>query len=148
MQASTEPRTSPPLATLLIADDLPVWRDRVREILMSQPEWQIVGEACDGIEVMQKAAELRPDLVLLDIGMPRMNGIQAAERIREAKPVPKIVFLTQVNDPEVRSAALNGGAEGYVLKAEAATQLAAAIATALGNGHRNPEPATLSAHPR
>lgn len=136
MQTLEELGTSSQRATILIADDFPEWRVQVREILMAQPEWQIVGEACDGFEVVRKAAELCPDLVLLDIGMPLMNGFQAAARIREASRLPKIVFLTQDNDIELRSAALNTGAEGYVLKVNAATELLSAIATALSNGHR------------
>lgn len=135
MQISGEPRTSSPIATILITDDSPEWRVRVREILRPRPEWQIIGEACDGLEVVRKATELRPDLVVLDIGMRVMNGIQAAERIRKSTPAPKVVFLTQDNDTELRIAALNSSAEGYVLKANAATELFSAIATALSNGH-------------
>lgn len=136
MRTPEEVQTSSRRATILVADDLPAWRVRVREILLARPEWQIVGEACDGVEVVRKASELRPDLVLLDIGMPVMNGIQAAERLRNATPAPKIVFLTQDNDTELKSAALNAGAEGYVLKANAATELLSAVETALRNGHR------------
>ena len=123
-------------ATILIADDVAEWRAWVREILCGKPEWQVVGEACDGVEVVRKTMELRPDLVLLDIGMPRMNGFEAAVKIREAVRVSKIVFLTQDHDPDLRSAALAMGAEGYVSKTNAATELCSAIATALGNGHR------------
>jgi len=83
-----------------------------------------------------KAAELRPDIVLLDIGMPALNGIQAAEKIRQTTPGSKIVFLTQDNDTELRrAAAFSTGAEGYVLKTNAVTDLFPAIATALCNRH-------------
>ena len=136
MQMSEERGTSSRRATILIADDFPQWRVQVCKILMARPEWHIVGEACDGFEVVRKAAELCPDLVLLDIGMPGMNGIQAAVRIREASGVTRIVFLSQDNDIEFRSAALNMGADGYVPKVNAATELLSAIATALSNGHR------------
>ena len=136
METPEKLRTAFQRATILIADDAPEWRVKVREILRSRREWQIIGEACDGFEAVRKAAELRPDLVLLDIGMPGMNGIEAAERIREGMPVPKIVFLTQDNDTDLKSAALNTGAEGYVVKANAATELFSAIATALSDGHR------------
>jgi DNA-binding NarL/FixJ family response regulator len=112
------------------------WRGLVHKILRGQPEWQIIGEACDGLEGVQKALELRPAVVLLDIGMPGMNGIHAAIKISQAIPDTKIVFLTQDNDPELRSAALGLGVEGYVLKTNAATELCPAISTAIRNGHR------------
>ena len=121
---------------ILLADDVSEWRARVREILRGRPDWQIIGEACDGIEAIQKASELRPDLVLLDIGMPVMNGLHAAAKIREAVHVPKIVFLTQDNDPDLRSAALTIATDGYVLKSNARTELVSALDTALRNGHR------------
>ena len=136
MHTVEELRNSSARAKILIADDLAEWRARVRGILRGRPEWQIIGEACDGLQVVQKASELRPDLVLLDIGMPVMNGFHAAVKLREAAHVPKIVFLTQDNDPELRSAALTIGAEGYVLKTNAATELLSAISTALRNGLR------------
>lgn len=136
-------RNSPKRATIVIADDSREWRVRVREILLARPEWQVADEAGDGFEAVQKAIELLPDLVLLDIGMPVMNGLQAAEGIRKATPVPKIVFLTQNNDTELRSAALNAGAEGYVLKVNAATELFSAIETALNNGHRRNQTGTF-----
>jgi DNA-binding NarL/FixJ family response regulator len=86
-------------ATILIADDFANWRARVRRILSGRPEWQIVGEGCDGVEAVLKAAELRPDIVLLDIGMPALNGIQAAEKIRQTTPGSKIVFLHRTTIP-------------------------------------------------
>lgn len=131
-----EPQVPPAGATILIADDSAEWRAQVHEILAGLPECQIIGEACDGLEAIQKTLDLHPDLVLLDIGMPVMNGIQAATKICNAASVPKVVFLTQDNDPEVMSTALTIGADGYVLKAYAATELVSAIATALSNGHR------------
>lgn len=70
------------LTRILIVDDLEDWRVRVRSILQAQPDWQVVGEACDGLQALEKTAELRPDVVLLDIGMPILDGIKAAKRIR------------------------------------------------------------------
>lgn len=121
---------------ILVADDMAEWRSQVREILCGWSEWQIIGEACDGLEAVQKALKLCPDLVLRDIGMPVMNGFHAAVKIREAAHVSKIVFLTQNDDPELRSAAVTVGADGYVLKTNAATELSSAISIALRNGHR------------
>ena len=115
---------------ILIADDFAEWRARVREILRERPEWQIV-DACDGLEALQKAAELRPDIVLLDVGMPVLNGIEAAKKIREVAPDSTILFATENSDEDVKAAALATGARGYLLKRNAGTQLLPAIETAL-----------------
>lgn len=129
-------------ATILIADDFAEWRARVREILGGRPEWEIIGEACDGLEAVQKALELRPDLVLLDIGMPILNGIEAAKRIRQYSPGPEIIFLTQNNDADVRTAALATGAAGYLLKANVWGKLPLTIEAALRDGRYSPSTAT------
>lgn len=116
---------------ILVADDFAPWRAKVRRILRGRPEFQIVSEASDGLEAVEKAGELRPDVVLLDVGMPDLSGIEAAERIRQVSPESKIVFVSQNASEEVISAALAAGAEGYVLKLNAATELIPAIAAAL-----------------
>lgn len=116
---------------ILVADDFAPWRAKVRRILRVRPEFQIVSEASDGLEAVEKAGELRPDVVLLDVGMPDLSGIEAAERIRQVSPESKIVFVSQNASEEVISAALAAGAEGYVLKLNAATELIPAIAAAL-----------------
>ena len=121
--------------SILIVDDSTEWRARVREMLEEQPELQIVGEACDGFLAVHRAAQLHPDLVLLDIGMPVMNGFDAADQIKLLSPRSKIVFLTQEDDTDIRDAALAAGAHGFVLKANAVTELFPAISTALRNGH-------------
>ena len=82
-----------------------------------------------------KATKLHPDLVLLDIGMPVMNGLDAADTIRQVSPRSRIVFLTQEDDADIRDAALEAGAHGYVLKMNAASQLLSTIAAVLRNGH-------------
>jgi len=83
------------------------------------------------MEAVQKAAELRPDIVLLDVDMPVLNGIEAANKIREVTPQSRIVFVTQDGDADLKAAALAAGAEAYVLKANAATELLPVIAAAL-----------------
>ncbi len=119
---------------ILIADDFAQWRVRVREILRAaRPEWQIICETLDGFEAVQKTAELLPDVVVLDIGMPRLNGIEAAKRIRQNTPTSKVVFLTQNCEPDVQTAALETSATGYVLKSKA-QELVSAIEAALRNG--------------
>jgi CheY-like chemotaxis protein len=100
-------------------------------VLLVRPEWQIVCEVSDGPEAVQKAQELRPDLIVLDIGLPTLNGIEAARRIRQVSPNSKIVFLTTDNSPDVAQAALSTGAQGYVHKSRAQSDLLPAIDTVL-----------------
>src|SRR5215472_11032025 len=116
---------------ILVADDVADWRLGVRSILRARPEWQVIGEARDGLEAVRRTQEMRPHIVLLDIGMPRLNGIEAAKRMRQVSPDSKIIFVTQQNDPEVRMAALATGAEQYVLKANAASELLPAVEAVL-----------------
>jgi DNA-binding NarL/FixJ family response regulator len=99
----------------------------VRLLLLMRPEWQVVCEASDGSEAVQKAEELRPDLIVLDIGLPKLNGIEAARRIRDVSPNSKIVFLTMDNSRETEQAALSTGAQGFVHKARAQSELLPAI---------------------
>jgi DNA-binding NarL/FixJ family response regulator len=93
--------------------------------------FRVVGDAADGMEAIQKAQALHPDLILLDIGLPKINGIEAASRIREVAPGARILFLTGINDQDVVQAALSTGAQGYVLKIDAPTELLAAMAGVL-----------------
>jgi DNA-binding NarL/FixJ family response regulator len=85
-------------------------------ILQARPEWQVISEACDGLQAVQRASELRPDIILLDIRMPILNGLEAAERIRECCADSRIIFVTQENDEDIKTAALRTGAAGYLLK--------------------------------
>lgn len=110
-------------AQILIVDDCKQWREKMRSILDAIPDYKVVAEASDGLEAVQKAAELHPEIVLLDIGMPILNGIEAAPRIRRASPQSRIVFVTQENDHDVRDAALATGAEGYLLKSRVVSEL-------------------------
>jgi DNA-binding NarL/FixJ family response regulator len=126
-----------PSGSILIVDDSAAWRTCVRGILEKQPELQIVAEACDGVEAVHRATELHPDLVLLDIGMPVMNGMDAAGKIRRVSPRSKIVFLTQENNADIRDAALEAGAHGYILKSNAERELLGTIAAVLRNGHHS-----------
>jgi DNA-binding NarL/FixJ family response regulator len=103
---------------ILIADDFEDWRSQVLLLFKTRPEWQVVAEAADGLEAIQKTEESKPDLIVLDIGLPKLNGIEAARRIRQRSPSSKIVFLSQDNDPDVVRAALGTGAQGYVCKTD------------------------------
>jgi DNA-binding NarL/FixJ family response regulator len=134
---------------ILVADDFHYWRALVRNLLGASPELQIIDEACNGLEAVQKAVELGPDLVLLDLGMPILDGIAAAKRIRQACPRCKLIFLSQNSDTEVRGAALSVGAEAYVLKTDAARELLPAIQAAMGRvgSGSNLQPAPASVAP-
>lgn len=100
-------------------------------LLRTQEQLQVVGEAGDGIEAIQKAQELQPDLILLDIGLPKLNGIEAASQLCQLIPGVKIVFVTQYNDPDVVRTAFSNGARGYLLKADAGSDLLPAIEAVL-----------------
>ena len=119
--------------TVLIVDDHAGWRSMVRSQLETNSDFKVIAEAANGCEAIEKAAQLHPDVVLLYIAMPLLNGLEAAPRIRRAVPNSKIIFLTQEQDNDVRTAALTTGAEGYVLKSNAASELASAIDAALDN---------------
>jgi DNA-binding NarL/FixJ family response regulator len=116
---------------ILIADDYEGWRRQVRSLFQARPEWQVMAEAVDGPEAIQKAEELKPDLIVLDIGLPKLNGIEAARRIRQLSPTSKIVFLSQNNGLDVVRAALGTGAQGYVCKTDAGRALLPAADAAL-----------------
>ena len=95
--------------------------------LRKRPELQIVGEDTDGLQALQRADELQPDLILLDIGLPNLSGIDAARRIRKLSPQSKIIFLTQESSADLVREALSLGAKGYVVKAKAGSELLIAM---------------------
>ena len=116
---------------ILMADDFEGWRRQARSLLQARPEWQVVAEASDGSEAIQKAEELKPDLILLDIGLPKLNGIEAARQIRQLSPSSKIIFLSLYNDHDIVRAALAIGALGYVHKKDARSELLLAVDSVL-----------------
>src|SRR4051794_7395797 len=118
---------------VLIVDDHEPFRRSVASLLGELPELQIIGQASDGLEAVRKVAELEPDLVLLDIGLPKLNGIEAARRIREHSPESQILFLSGYHYMEIVEEALHTGARGYVLKADAGSELLAAVESVLQN---------------
>ncbi len=115
------------LIRVLVVDDFENWRHRVNAKLQARPEFQVIAEALDGPEAVQKAEELKPDLILLDIGLPKLNGIEAARRIRQCSPHSKVIFLSQNNNLDIVRAALSTGALGYVRKTDAGRELLPAI---------------------
>lgn len=116
---------------ILLVDDFGPWRHFVSTTLQNQPELQVVGEATDGLEAVQRAKELQPELILLDIGLPLLNGIEAARRIREVSSASKILFVSEDRSPDIAEAALSTGAGGYLVKSDAARELLPAIKAVL-----------------
>ncbi len=112
---------------ILIVDDCEPWRRMILSLLQEHPHWQVIGEASDGWEAVQKSKELQPHLILLDIGLPGLNGIEAGRQIHEVAPASKILFLSENLCPEVVQEALFIGGQGYVLKSDAGDELVAAV---------------------
>ncbi len=112
---------------ILVVEDFAPFREVVATELAARRDLQVVCEVSDGLEAVRKACELRPDLILLDIGLPKLNGIEAARQIRTLVPESKIIFLTQESSAEVVQEALRLGACGYVKKLKAAKDLLAAV---------------------
>jgi len=108
-------------------EDFEPFRQIIRSILEKRPELQVIGEVSDGLEAIQKAEELKPDLILLDLGLPTLNGIEAARRIRKLVPESKIIFVTQESSADVMQECLSLGAWGYVVKTRVASELLAAV---------------------
>jgi DNA-binding NarL/FixJ family response regulator len=112
---------------VLVVEDFAPFLRVIRSLLAERPDVQVIGEVADGLKAVQKAELLEPDLVLLDIGLPTLNGIEAARRIRKLAPESKIIFLSQESSGEVVQEALKLGAWGYVVKTRAAIDLLAAV---------------------
>jgi DNA-binding NarL/FixJ family response regulator len=113
--------------TILVADDHEIVRRGIISLLLSHPGWEVCGEASDGREAVEKVEKLRPDIVLLDIGMPNLNGLEAARQILQKNPQQKIIILTITDAEQVVREVLNAGARGFVLKSDAARDLVSAV---------------------
>jgi DNA-binding NarL/FixJ family response regulator len=117
---------------ILVVDDFAPWRSYLRSILGECRQVNVVGEAADGLEAVQKVDELRPDLILMDIALPGLNGIEAAKRIRGNAPNSKILFLSVEASQDFVEAALAAGGCGYIVKTEVRSKLLPAIHRLLG----------------
>jgi DNA-binding NarL/FixJ family response regulator len=118
---------------ILIVDDFERWRRAVCSILRQNKDLEVIGESSAGLEAIQKSEELQPDLVLLDIGLANLNGLEAARQIRTVSPGSKILFLTLEDSPDLVQEALRIGALGYVIKSDAASNLLPAVRAVMRN---------------
>lgn len=119
------------LVRVLVVDDFEPFRRIVSSMVRERADLQLVGEAADGLEAVEQTQKLLPDLVLLDIALPRLNGIEAARRIRKLAPESKIIFLSQDSSAELAQEALRLGARGYVIKSDAGAELFPAVEAVL-----------------
>jgi DNA-binding NarL/FixJ family response regulator len=131
---------------ILLVDDHPVVRQGLRTLLQSRPELEVVDEASDGMEAIEKVSALQPDVVVLDITMPRMNGIEACRIIKQKYPGLEVLFVTQHDSPQMMREAVAAGARGYVVKSNLARDLVEAVEAVSQHREftamaRNPHPA-------
>ena len=119
---------------ILIADDHLVARRGIRTLFDNQPDLEICGEACDGLEALERAKELKPDLVILDLSMPKMGGLTVASYIRKAGLETKVLVYTSHSYSQLERTAMAAGCDGYVVKSDATHDLVRATRTVLNGG--------------
>lgn len=116
---------------VMLVDDFKPWRSYAASLLQKNPEWQLVCEVSDGLEAIEKAEEFQPDLIVLDISLPKLSGIEAAPIIRKVSPGSKILFLSENRDRDIAAAALSAGGHGYVVKSDSENELLPAVEAVL-----------------
>jgi DNA-binding NarL/FixJ family response regulator len=112
---------------ILIVDDHEVVRHGVRSLISTQPEFEVCGEAVDGVDAIAKATELKPDLIVMDVSMPNLNGLDATRKIRDLLPLTQVIILSQHDSPEMVRQAFDAGAHGYVVKSSVPKDLLATL---------------------
>jgi DNA-binding NarL/FixJ family response regulator len=117
---------------VILADDHRLLLDALKKLL--EPEFNVVGEFGDGLELVRQAPQLKADVIVLDIGMPNMNGLTAGQRLKQQMPAVKLIYLTMNNDPEIAAEAFRLGASGFLLKSSAGSELVSAIRTVVRGG--------------
>jgi two-component system, NarL family, response regulator NreC len=132
-----------PKIRVLICDDHALFREGVKTILASHPEFEVVGEAEDGREAVERATRLQPDVVLMDIAMPVLKGFDATRRIKKERANVKVLILTVYDDEDLVARCLDAGASGYILKDSPPAQLTYAI-QAVSNGQQYMSPRVLT----
>jgi len=126
------PNDGAPTVRVLVVEDYAPFLQYIASILARTDDLQVICEAADGLEAVHKAEELKPDLILLDIGLPTLNGLEAARQIRQLCPESKIIFVSQESDADIVQEALGSGALGYVVKTMAGGELLTAIKAVRG----------------
>jgi DNA-binding NarL/FixJ family response regulator len=116
---------------ILLVDDHPIVRQGLRTLLEGRSGWEVVGEASDGIEALEKIEILKPDIVVLDVTMPRLNGLETCRSISSERKSSglEVLFVTQHDSPQMMREAMDAGARGYVVKSNAARDLLEAVET-------------------
>lgn len=112
---------------IIVVDDHPIVRQGLKTLLQGHLDWEVVGEASDGVEAIDKAGKLNPDVMVLDVTMPNMNGLEACRVLRKQRPQLEVLFVTQHDSPHMMREALAAGARGYVVKSNAARDLLEAV---------------------
>jgi DNA-binding NarL/FixJ family response regulator len=115
---------------VLVVEDFDAYRDVVTSLINRQTTFQVIGEAVDGQEAVEKAQLLKPDVVLMDIGLPKLNGLEAARRIKALVPAPRVIFLTAQSDFDVMEEAFRLGASAFILKTQVVSHLLQALEAA------------------
>jgi len=118
---------------IVVVDDFEPWRRSIVSLIEEDPAFEVISEAGDGAEGVRMCWELRPDLVILDVGLPKVNGLEAARQIREVSPDTKILFVSANHSREVMREALRIGAAGFILKKQALRELLRAVRAVVGD---------------
>ena len=118
---------------VLVVDDFEPWRRYICSTLQKDPQFEIIGEESDGLQAVRKANETQPDLILLDVALPTLNGIAALQQILQCSPKSKILLMSVERSCDVADEGLRNGAAGYVVKADAANDLSSALEAILQN---------------
>jgi DNA-binding NarL/FixJ family response regulator len=129
----TEKAVSSGPVRILLADDHDLVRQGIRAVLQERPGWEICGEASNGREAVEKAQLLKPDIVIVDVGMPYLNGVDATRQITKTNPAVKVLVLTIHPSEQIINEVLEAGAKGYLLKSDAAQELINGVESILRN---------------